>query len=129
MALALILCIGLLFLMWQILVPTNSEEKILRIRSGDTAQTIATKLSELGLIRSEYLFVQLAKLTKNDRQLQTGTYVIGGHLNLWQVVNNLKDGKQENIRLTFQEGLSLFRSASGSRIAESNPASNNGSGG
>ncbi len=88
----------------------DSTQRIVRIKSGDTAHTIGLKLQQAGIIKSAKAFRSLALLRRADRNLKPGTYLFGGRTNLWQTVSRLQDGKSEYIRITFPEGLSLHQS-------------------
>ena len=88
----------------------TSREKVVQIRKGDSAATIGVRLQEAGIVKNAKRFRLLAKLRRADRQLKPGTYIFGGNTNLWQTVSRLQGGLSENIRLTFPEGLSMYRS-------------------
>ena len=55
------------------------------------------------------MFIVLAKLRSADRDLKIGSYIFGGRTNLWQSVTRLQTGKSSAIRITFPEGMSLYR--------------------
>ncbi|MCB5253505.1 MAG: endolytic transglycosylase MltG [Candidatus Cloacimonadaceae bacterium] len=88
----------------------DSREKVVRVQKGDSAATIGQRLQEAGIVKRASTFRLLAKLRGADRQLKPGTYTFGGHTNLWNTVSRLQDGLSETIRLTFPEGLSMYRS-------------------
>lgn len=97
------------FTMAEILTFRQSPERIVRVSIGDSARTIGNKLQEAGIIKHAAAFRTLAKLRGADTALKPGTYIFGGRTNLWQTVSRLRDGHSENIRITFPEGLSLYR--------------------
>ena len=105
----ILILIPFLYIAWIVFSPVHTDELILRVKTGDNARTIASKLSKLGLIRSKILFIQLAKLSGSDRALQVGTYTFGGKMNCWGAVKKLKKGQSKTLKLTFPEGLSLFK--------------------
>lgn len=88
----------------------DSVERVVRVQSGDSARTIGHKLRDAKIISSAGSFRILAKLRGADRSLKPGTYVFGGHSNLWNTVSRLRDGHSESIRITFPEGLSMHLS-------------------
>lgn len=87
----------------------ESTERIVRINNGDSARTIGKKLQAAGIVKSVDAFRNLAKLRRADTNLKPGTYVFGGRTNLWQTVSRLSQGRSDNIRITFPEGLSLHK--------------------
>lgn len=88
----------------------DSKERVVQVQKGDSAATIGMRLQKAGIVKNARSFRILAKLRRADRHLKTGTYIFGGHTNLWNTVSRLQDGLSENIRLTFPEGLSMYRS-------------------
>jgi UPF0755 protein len=88
----------------------DSRERVVRVQPGDNAATIGVRLQQAGIVKSAGRFRLLAKLRGADRRLKAGTYLFGGHTNLWDTVSRLQDGLSETIRLTFPEGLSMYRS-------------------
>ncbi len=91
------------------LKPVHTESQILKVESGDTARSIANKLHSLGLIRNRFVFVQLVRLSRSDRYLKKGTYVLEGKVSLLDTINKLRKGKSATIDLTFPEGWSMYR--------------------
>ncbi|MDD2543211.1 MAG: endolytic transglycosylase MltG [Candidatus Cloacimonetes bacterium] len=87
----------------------ESTQRIVQINNGDSARTIGMKLKQTGIISSQNAFRTLAKLRRADKNLKPGTYIFGGRTNLWQTVSRLQDGISQNIRITFPEGLSLYK--------------------
>jgi len=86
----------------------DSTERAVKVEPGESAGIIGVKLEEAGIISSAYRFRLLTKLRRADRNLKPGTYIFGGHTNLWQTVSTLQEGVSENIRVTFPEGLSMY---------------------
>jgi UPF0755 protein len=97
------------FTIVELLTFRQSPERIVRVSIGDSARTIGNKLQEAGIIKHAVAFRTLAKLRRADTALKPGTYIFGGRTNLWQTVSRLRDGHSENIRITFPEGLSLYK--------------------
>lgn len=102
--------VGLAWLLSMLLSPQESTERIVHIQSGDSARSIGKKLQDASIIKSANAFRILAKLRKADRNLKTGTYIFGGKTNLWKTVSRLQEGRSSSIRITFPEGLSLYKS-------------------
>ena len=87
----------------------DSTERIVQIKKGDTAASIGQKLKAAGIVKSANSFRLLSKLRGADRALKPGTYTFGGKTNLWKSVSRLYEGQSNNIRITFPEGLSLYK--------------------
>lgn len=100
---------GICHLLLMLLSPRESTERIVRIENGDSARSIGKKLQAASIVKSANAFRILAKLRKADRNLKTGTYIFGGKTNLWKTVSRLQEGRSANIRITFPEGLSLYK--------------------
>lgn len=86
------------------------RERVVNVQRGDNAATIGIRLQKAGIVKSARSFRLLAKLRRADRHLKPGTYIFGGYTNLWDTVSRLQNGLSEHIRLTFPEGLSMYRS-------------------
>jgi UPF0755 protein len=108
-AIILLLFLGSLIFGAISLFPVNTQSKILVIESGDTARTIGDKLSDLGLIRSRFVFVELVRLSRSDRYLKKGTYVFEGRVGLLDTIRILRVGKSKTINITIPEGFSMYR--------------------
>lgn len=87
----------------------DNAERVVHIKSGDSALTIGKKLANAGIIKNATAFRILAKIKGADRDLKPGTYVFASRSNLWKAVSDLNEGKSETIRITFPEGWSLER--------------------
>lgn len=109
--LALILIL-LLVLVWDLFIPLKSDQIVVRIKSGDNASTIAKQLKDRGIIRSAGLFKLLASTRGTDRRLIAGTYSLGGNYNIFQTLKLLETGNVSAIKITFPEGLSLYKTLS-----------------
>jgi UPF0755 protein len=103
----IIILVGAGFSAHEIFIIRDSAERVLRVEPGDSATTISNKLKDAGIIRHPSAFRLLTKLRKADGALKPGTYVFGGHTNLWNTVTRLLRGTSESIRITFPEGLSM----------------------
>ncbi len=106
----LIGCLGAAAIVcWNLFAPLKAEQIVLRVNSGDNAGTIASKLQTQGIIRSSTLFKILAKVRGTDRRLIAGTYSIGGNNSLYKSLLLLEKGNTSAVRITFPEGLSLYK--------------------
>lgn len=94
---------------YDVLVPVNTNEIVVRIRQGESTKSIASKLKQNQVIRSAFWFDVLTRLSKIDRKLKSGRYVFGGNINLLQTITKIKEGHSTLIHLTIPEGFSLHR--------------------
>lgn len=97
------------YIAYQVFVPTNSDEIILKVNQGDNAPGIARDLHKAGIIRDSNFFLLLARLKGVDRMLKAGTYNFGGRANLLQTVDRLLEGSSIAVNVTLPEGLSLYK--------------------
>jgi UPF0755 protein len=88
------------FVAFELFTVRDSTERLVKVQAGDNAGVIGNKLKREGIVRSSSAFRMLAKLRGADRSLKPGTYVFGGHSNLWNTVSRLAAGHSENIRIT-----------------------------
>lgn len=105
----LLLLIGISAAIITIILPTNSDEVLIRVNRGDNAGSIAAKLNAAGIIRSEMVFKVLARLTHADRDLKPGIYTFGGKVSLIDTVRRLQGGQSQTVGVTIPEGWSLYR--------------------
>ena len=93
---------------YNVFVPLKTDERIIRIKQGETTKTIAQTLKANHIVRSEFWFHVLARLTKSDRQLKSGRYVFGGNVSIMQTIIKIKSGTSTLLHLTIPEGFSLY---------------------
>ncbi len=101
--------VGIAWLAWLVFYPLASEQMLLQVSSGDTARMIAAKLKENGIIRSELIFLAVAKLKSTERSLKAGTYSLGGYYSTYGTLELLRKGHTASINITFPEGFSLVQ--------------------
>lgn len=109
LGIVLALLIGVVNIAWLVFSPLASEQMVLKVAPGDNARAIATKLFDNGIIRSRRMFILMAKLRGTDRKLHAGAYSFGGYYDLNQTIALLEQGNTESIRITFPEGMSLYK--------------------
>ena len=93
---------------YNILIPLNTNEVIIRIKQGETTKSIAHYLKANHIIRSAFWFDVLARVSKSDRQLKAGRYVFGGNVSIMQTILKIRTGNSTLLHLTIPEGFSLF---------------------
>ena len=79
------------------------------ISDRDPAHTVAQRLEQSGLIRSQSMFLLLARLTHADRHLHKGYFFLRRDMSLLTVLDTLQEkyGSASMIKVTLPEGLSL----------------------
>lgn len=88
----------------------ESESKIIYIDEGSTYSTIASKLKENDLIRSELVYKVYLKLNPPVETLEYGEYVLKTNYDLEEMINILGKGSvslQETVTVTFVEGKNM----------------------
>ncbi|MBP7635418.1 endolytic transglycosylase MltG [Candidatus Ozemobacteraceae bacterium] len=82
--------------------PTEIE-----IRSGNSPKEIASRLKAGGIIRSAFVFRFLASLYGVDTRLKPGKYRFDGTESIEDILKALIKGREELVRVTIPEGLTL----------------------
>ncbi len=78
------------------------------ITPGSSVNSIARKLREAGIIKSDLVFRIKARLSNAHTQLQAGEYDIGAHISIDGLMTLLKSGNTVVRRLTVPEGLRVL---------------------
>ena len=94
-------------------VSSNTDPKIITVDEGDNYFTIASKLKENNLIRSETFYKVYLKFA-NPTSLINGNYELNEAMSVPEIVKVLSDtdSHQDNtIKLTFREGLNVTQMA------------------
>lgn len=87
-----------------ILAPSGwTESQSFIVKQGDSATSIASKLEEQGLIRSEFLFRFAVKISGTSSKLKTGSYVFQP-VSMISIIQELTTGPSEE-RITIPEGM------------------------
>ncbi|RAP31355.1 endolytic transglycosylase MltG [Candidatus Marinamargulisbacteria bacterium SCGC AG-343-D04] len=108
-------CLGLFLLSLLIFIyihfiPSLSRsEFVLHIPENSNVSTIATILKKQHLIRSEFFFKLYIKLTKKEKKLRAGHFLISNGINQHQLIYTLstKSGHYKLIKVTIPEGFSI----------------------
>ncbi|MBC8416325.1 MAG: endolytic transglycosylase MltG [Candidatus Cloacimonetes bacterium] len=95
------------YIMFLFFLPKQVNEVLVEIKKGETALSIAQKLSDHRVIRSKNSFYVFIKLTKSDGILSYGKYLFKGKLALSDVIDTIKSGKVVLRKVTIPEGLSV----------------------
>lgn len=91
---------------WLLFTPTGVAGTVnLVVYRGDNFDRIASELTRLGLIRSNFWFRHLASWRKVPQRLKAGIYRIKTPISLWSLTKFLSEARPELIRLTVWEGM------------------------
>lgn len=82
---------------------------LVRIPPGASATQVAAQLHTVGLIRDPRHLAFVARLSGADRHLMAGTYQLGSHMSLWEILNQLTQGAVWTQRVVIPEGADLER--------------------
>jgi UPF0755 protein len=84
------------------LVLESDRAEFLYIKSGDGFQDVVNSLTEGGWLQNQSSFVWLAGFMKYDKNVHPGRYRLKKQMSNRELVNLLRSGKQEPIRLTLR---------------------------
>jgi UPF0755 protein len=101
----------LLIILFLYMAGINRSDALVEVKKGDTFYSVAGKLSENNIIRSRGLFILLAKLTGQSRNLKTGFYQFNKTGSLFGVIGILTRGKTASRPITVKEGYNIFHIA------------------
>ncbi len=91
-----------------VLPPTSSKERVnFEVPVGSSSQTIAKRLVEQNLIRSEYAFRLIVKHRGTGKRLHAGTYTLQRNMKLWHIVDEFENGQVNLVSWTVPEGLTV----------------------
>ncbi len=77
------------------------DDGIIYIRQGDSFDVVVQTLLSKGYVINEYTLRKVANLKRYPQHIKTGRYRITDSMNNNQLINLLRSGKQEAVRLTF----------------------------
>ena len=98
--------IGLSIGVFLMLPPTASEEVVnFEVPIGSSSRTIAKRLVEQKLIRSEYAFRIIIRHRGTGRRLRAGIYALRRDMALWHIIDEFEKGQVRLVSLTVPEGL------------------------
>lgn len=88
---------------------TVPSEQLFTIKRGSSVRAIADGLQSAGLVRSSYASYLYFRLL--NKPIKAGTYRLSSAMPLTTLAAYLQDGKQELIKVTLPEGLTLSKTA------------------
>lgn len=107
--------LGMLIIsLYQLYIPPKSKgsSKIINIHNGMNVKDITKLLKEEGIIRNEFLFVLLVRITQSEKELKSGRYKLNPSSNLIEIFKIIKEGKSDNFCVTIPEGYNIYQIAS-----------------
>ena len=93
-------------------VSSNTDPKIITVDEGDNYISIASKLKEQNLIRSE-TFYRLYLRFANPGTLMSGDYELNEAMSVPEIIKVLSDenSRDSTVKITFREGLNITQIA------------------
>lgn len=85
----------------------SSAPTEIEIKSGNSPKDIASRLKAGGIIRSAFVFRLLTSLYGVDTRLKPGKYRFNGTESIEDILKALIKGREELVRVTIPEGLTL----------------------
>nr|QGT50566.1 aminodeoxychorismate lyase [uncultured Elusimicrobia bacterium] len=98
---------ALLLLVWgaKTYFCSKGDLTVVTIKQGQSGAAVARMLKEKGVIRSEFAFKALLKLTSSARDLKAGRFDLRKNTSSFEVINCIKSGKCTHYeKVTFLEG-------------------------
>lgn len=99
------------FAYWQMFsaVDSDSEEtRLFQIYPGDDSASIARRLEDDALIRSDRTFALFAKIRGYDKQIKHGRYRLSAGFSLTEVLHAIAEPELVEVSVTIPEGFSVF---------------------
>ncbi|MDH4099424.1 MAG: endolytic transglycosylase MltG [Nitrospirota bacterium] len=100
--------LGSLYLYVQTFTPPTGprQDKEIEFPENAAFREVAAKLEHEGLIRNAWIFTQLARWKKIDRNVRAGTYALNSSMTPEKIISIFREGRIIEIPITFPEGLS-----------------------
>ncbi|MFC1713865.1 endolytic transglycosylase MltG [Candidatus Poribacteria bacterium] len=90
---------------------TSSTEEVIQIKPGMSATEIGSLLAEKGFIKSILLFRLASTLSRSNRSLKAGEYVLSRDMGTFQILRKIAAGEAVLYPFTIPEGVLLSRVA------------------
>ncbi len=90
-------------------VDSDGEEVLYTVRKGSSILSIASSLQDKGLVRSAFLATVLTRI--RPYSVKAGTYRLSPAMRTESILRKLHDGRQESVRITIPEGLTITKTA------------------
>lgn len=101
--------VAILTLYLNLLVPLSFREewKEIKIPEGITYRDGINIVKGEGIIRNEFIFLFLSRITATDRKLRAGYYKLSASMSPWDIFNRLRKGRIVEYVITILEGATL----------------------
>ncbi|MDD4782675.1 MAG: endolytic transglycosylase MltG [Syntrophaceticus sp.] len=87
--------------------PSESQIVTVTIDKGSTLSEIGQTLADSNVIRSSRFFVYYGRLTRQDKNMQAGTYQINNSWSMKKIVECISSGEVATNRVTIPEGFTV----------------------
>jgi len=88
----------------------NLQEQLFTVERGASVRAVAAQLKKAGLVRSEYAAYLYFRFS-GGKPIRAGAYKLSAAMPVRTLYAYLQDGKQEYIKVTLPEGLTLSKTA------------------
>lgn len=92
------------------IIPASASQTLV-VPAGANFSQVADSLERQGLLSHKRIFVLLGKLSGMEHEIRAGKFRVPGNLNIWQLLQYMKQMPAERIRITFPEGITASRMA------------------
>ena len=89
----------------------SDQTLVFQVEKGDSFNSIADDLEEIGLVRSALFVKVYNKVTGSNILIKTGSYNIDINLSTMDILKQLVDGKQKLLPIVIPEGITIRRMA------------------
>ncbi|HOU37384.1 MAG TPA: endolytic transglycosylase MltG [Treponemataceae bacterium] len=90
-------------------VDPSGEPVLFTVKKGSSILYISSSLQNAGLVRSAFAATVLARI--RPYSLKAGTYRVSPAMNTDAILRQLHEGRQESVRITIPEGLTITKTA------------------
>lgn len=90
-------------------VDPSGEPVLFTVKKGSSILYISSSLQDAGLVRSAFAATVLARI--RPYSLKAGTYRVSPAMNTDAILRQLHEGRQESVRITIPEGLTITKTA------------------
>jgi UPF0755 protein len=111
LTLILLLIPSVCFVYFNYFIPSNNKKVIFEISRGMGLREIATKLEDLGVIKSDKFFILFVTMKGKQRGLQAGEYEFGPGESMSDVIEQIVHGDVIVKKITIPEGLNIYEIA------------------
>lgn len=89
----------------------EGDKKVVEVRQGEAAQSVAFRLKEAGVVRSARVFRWFARLSGADKKIKVGRYSFTSGVSLYDAVRYMASPKAGVVILSVPEGATIKKIA------------------